>query len=183
MQWAYYTTSKELEPLAKESDDSELLRLWRYLLTSDHLYYMFSAGGAPGEVHTYFSPYKSATDAFVNAQGVLLDFESKLRDFVYAANEPFLFYKGSGEENFTGIKAWSLVGFLHAIQRIDTTLIEFHNRKGDIEKWATLSLRDEELGRRLERIRTWKVQGEELRRKLITAVESRLNEFKKPFLQ
>jgi alpha-amylase len=183
MQWAYYTTSKELEPLAKESDDSELLRLWRYLLTSDHLYYMFSAGGAPGEVHTYFSPYKSATDAFVNAQGVLLDFESKLRDFVCAANEPFLFYKGSGEENFTGIKAWSLVGFLHALQRIDATLIEFHNRKGDIEKWATLSLRDEELGRRLERIRTSKFQGEELRRKLITAVESRLNELKKPFLQ
>jgi alpha-amylase len=183
MQWAYYTTSKELEPLAKESDDNELLRMWRYLLTSDHLYYMFSAGGAPGEVHTYFSPYKSATDAFVNAQGVLLDFESKLRDFVCAANEPFLFYKGSGEENFTGIKAWSLVGFLHAIQRIDTTLIEFHNRKGDIEKWATLSLRDEELGRRLERIRTSKVQGEELRRKLITAVQTRLNEFKKPFLQ
>jgi hypothetical protein len=119
----------------------------------------------------------------VNAQGVLLDFESKLRDFVCAANEPFLFYGGSGEENFTGIKAWSLVGFLHAIQRIDTTLIEFHNRKGDIEKWATLSLRDEELGRRLERIRASKFQGEELRRKLITAVQTRLNEFKKPFLQ
>jgi hypothetical protein len=134
-------------------------------------------------VHTYFSPYKSATDAFVNAQGVLLDFESKLRDFVCAANEPFLFYKGSGEENFTGIKAWSLVGFLHAIQRIDTTLIEFHNRKGDIEKWATLSLRDEELGGRLERIRTSKVQGEELRRKLIAAVQTRLNEFKKPLLR
>lgn len=183
MQWAYYTTSKELEPLAKESGDSELLRLWRYLLTSDHLYYMFSAGGAPGEVHTYFSPYKSATDAFVNAQGVLLDFESKLRDFVCAANEPFLFYEGSGEENFTGIKAWSLAGFLTAIKRIDTTLIEFHNKKGDIEKWATLSLRDEELGRQLEHIRTSKVQAEELRRKLITTVQTRLNEIQKTYLR
>jgi alpha-amylase len=179
MQWAYYTTSKELEPFVKESDDSELLRLWRYLLTSDHLYYMFSAGGAPGEVHTYFSPYKSATDAFVNAQGVLLDFESKLREFVRAANEPFLFYRGSGEENFTGIKVWSLVGFLHAIQTIDVALIEFHNKKGDIEKWATLSLRDEELGRRLERIRDSKVQGEELRRKLMAAVKSRLTDAEK----
>jgi len=183
MQWAYYTTSKELEPLVKESDDSEFLKLWRYLLISDHLYYMFSAGGAPGEVHTYFSPYKSATDAFVNAQGVLLDFESKLREFVCAANEPFLFYKGAGEENFTGIKVWSLAGFLLAIQTIDTALIEFHNKKGDIEKWATLSLRDEELGRKLERVRTSKVHGEELREKLAAAVKSRLTGAQKPFLR
>jgi alpha-amylase len=183
MQWAYYTTSKELEPLVKESNDREFLRLWRYFLTSDHLYYMFSAGGAPGEVHTYFSPYKSATDAFVTAQGALLDFESKLREYVYAANEPFLFYRGSGEDNFTGVKAWSLVGFLKAIQEIDVALIEFHNRKGDFEKWATQSLRDEKLGRQLERIRTSKVQGEELRRKLKATLRSRLTELKKPFVR
>ncbi len=180
MQWAYYTTSKELEPLVKESNDSEFLRLWRYFLTSDHLYYMFSAGGAPGEVHTYFSPYKSAADAFVTAQGALLDFESKLRDYLDAANEPFLFYTGMGEENFTGIKAWSLLGFLQAIQRIDTALIEFHNRKGDFEKWAIASLRDEKMGKKLEQIRTSKVQGEELRRNLIATIQSRLTELKKP---
>jgi alpha-amylase len=144
---------------------------------------MFSAGGAPGEVHTYFSPYKSATDAFVTAQGALLDFESKLREYVYAANEPFLFYRGSGEDNFTGVKAWSLVGFLRAIQEIDIALIEFHNRKGDFEKWATLSLRDEKLGRQLEHIRISKVQSEELRRKLKATLRSRLTELKKPFVR
>jgi len=183
MQWAYYTTSKELEPLVKESNDSEFLRLWRYFLTSDHLYYMFSAGGAPGEVHTYFSPYKSAADAFVTAQGALLDFESKLRDYVDAANEPFLFYRGVGEENFTGIKAWSLLGFLQAIQRIDIRLIEFHNQKGDFEKWATTSLRDEKMGKKLEQIRTSNVQGEELRRNLMATIQSRLTDLKKPFFR
>lgn len=182
MQWAYYTTSKELEPLVKESNDDEFTRLWRYFLTSDHLYYMFSAGGGPGEVHTYFSPYRTPTDAFVNAQGALLDFESKLREYVCAANEPFLFYKGSGEENFTGTRAWSLVGFLNAIQKTDMSIIEFHDRKGDIEKWATISLRDEELGKRLENIRTSKVQDEELRKNLIDAVQSRLTELKKVLL-
>jgi alpha-amylase len=183
MQWAYYTTSKEMEPLVKESNDDEFLRLWRYFLTSDHLYYMFSAGGAPGEVHTYFSPYRTATDAFVTAHGALLDFESKLRDHAHAANEPFLFYTGPGEENFTGTKAWSLLGFLHAIQESNIDLIEFHNRKGDFEKWATLSLRDSELGRQLEKIRTSKIQGKELRRKLTAEVETRLIELRKPFLQ
>lgn len=178
MQWAYYTTSKELEPLVKESNDSELLRLWRYFLTSDHLYYMFSAGGAPGEVHTYFSPYKTPTDAFVTAQGALLDFESKLRDYAYVANEPFLFYKGSGEENFTGIKAWTLTGFLRTIQQIETTTLEFHSQNEDFEKWATLSLRDEKLAKQLKRIRTSNAQGDELRKSLTAAVQSRLAEFK-----
>jgi alpha-amylase len=183
MQWAYYTTSKELEPLVKESNDSEFLRLWRYFLTSDHLYYMFSAGGGPGEVHTYFSPYKSATDAYVTAQGALLDFESKLREYVRAANEPFLFYKGVGEENFTGIKAWSLAGFVRVIQEIDVALIEFHNRKGDFVQWAAMSLRDGELSRKLQQIRTSKVQGEQLRKNLTVAVQSRLTQSEKPFLR
>jgi alpha-amylase len=182
LQWAYYTTSKELEPLVKESNDSEFLKLWRYFLTSDHLYYMFSAGGAPGEVHTYFSPYKSPTDAFVTAQGALLDFESKLRNYTCAANEPFLFYKDSGEENFTGIKAWSLMGFVHAVQKTSATLIEFHNKKGDFGLWMNLSLRDDKLSRRLEEIRLSKVQGEELRSNLIAALQSRLAELKQQYV-
>lgn len=181
MQWAYYTTSKELEPLVKESEDSEFLRLWRYFLTSDHLYYMFSAGGASGEVHTYFSPYKSPTDAFVAAIGALLDFESKLRNYTCAANEPFLFFSKSGEENFTGIKKWTLMGFLHAIQKVNTSLVEFHNRKGDFEKWASLSLRDNKLSRSLEEIRLSTVQGEKLQSDLIAAVQSRLIELRKLF--
>jgi alpha-amylase len=138
---------------------------------------MFSAGGAPGEVHTYFSPYKTPTDAFVTAFGALLDFESKLREYVCAANEPFMFYKGHGEENFTEIKAWSLTGFVKALQRIDMAVIEFHNREGDFEKWATLSLRDKCLGRRLKQIQDSKIQGEELRTSLLTAAKSRLKEF------
>ncbi|MGA2767756.1 MAG: alpha-amylase [Candidatus Bathyarchaeia archaeon] len=183
MQWAYYTTSKELEPLVRESNDSEFLKLWRHFLTSDHLYYMFSAGGSPGEVHTYFSPYKTPTDAFVTALGALLDFESKLREYVCAANEPFLFYEGPGEQNFTGIKAWSLMGVVQAIQRVDTAVLEFHDREGDFEKWATTSLRDEDLGRRLKQIRDSGMQGEELRAGLLTAAQSRLNELKKRFLR
>ncbi len=183
MQWAYYTTSKDLEPLVRESNDKELLRCWRYLLTSDHLYYMFSAGGAPGEVHTYFSPYKSPADAFMTAQGALTDFESKLRNYVCAANEPFLFQKGLGEKYFTGIKVWSLMGFLHTIQEVDFSLIEFHNKKGDFEKWASLSLRDEDLAKEFERLRLSGARGKELRKRLADEVKSRLKKLKKPFLQ
>src|SRR5512136_20753 len=79
MQWAYYTNLRRIEPLIKESADNEFLRLWRYFQTSDHLYYMFSKGGGPGEVHSYFSPYESPINAFVAAEMPLFDFENRVR--------------------------------------------------------------------------------------------------------
>jgi len=179
MQWAYYTTTKELEPLVKESKDEEFLKIWRYFLTSDHLYYMFTAGGAPGEVHTYFSPYDSPTDAFVTAQGAILDFESRLRLYVIAANEPFLFYTGSGEENFTGVKVWSLMGLIDALQKVDIKSIEFHDREGDFEKWADFSLRNEKLARKFKNVRLSRVQGEKLRHDLYLAANSSFVELRK----
>jgi alpha-amylase len=179
MQWAYYSTTKELEPLVKEARDKEFLKLWRYFLISDHLYYMFTAGGTPSEVHAYFSPYDSPMDAFVTAQGAILDFESRLRLYVNAANEPFLFYSGLGEENFTGIKVWSLNGLVDAIRKVDVELIEFHNKKGDFEKWARFSLLDEKLAKNFEEVRLSGVQGEKLRRDLQEATSTRSIELKK----
>jgi alpha-amylase len=179
MQWAYYTATKELEPLVKESNDNELLKLWRYFLVSDHLYYMFTSGGAPGEVHTYFSHYDTPTDAFITAQGAILDFESRLRLYVKAANEPFLFYSGAGEDNFTGLRALSLAGLVDALQKADMRVLEFHNQKGDFEKWADFSLKDEKLAKKFETIRLSGVQGDELRRKLHEAADGRFTEFKK----
>jgi alpha-amylase len=39
-------------------------KVWRYLLTSDHYYYMSMKYGPSGEVHNYFNPYRSAFTAF-----------------------------------------------------------------------------------------------------------------------
>ncbi|AET32056.1 glycoside hydrolase family 57 protein [Pyrobaculum ferrireducens] len=41
----------------------DVLRLWRLLSTSDHLYYQATKVGPAGEVHSYFSPYGSAYKA------------------------------------------------------------------------------------------------------------------------
>jgi len=176
MQWAYYTHTRDMEPLVKESRDEDFLKLWRYFLVSDHLYYMFTAGGSPGEVHTYFSPYGSPADAFVTSIGAILDFESRLRLYVMAANEPFLFYTGSDEEKFTGTKAWSLMGFVEAAGKVDVRSIEFHNEKGDFERWANSSLRDEKLAEKFKRIRVSKISGEPLRKRVQEAVEARFTE-------
>jgi alpha-amylase len=179
MQWAYYVKTKELEPIVKESKDKEFLRIWRYLLASDHLYYMFTAGGAPGEVHNYFAPYNSPVDAFIAAQGAVLDFESRLKLYVIAANEPFLFYTSSKEESFTGIKAWSLMGLIDTFGKAAIKSIEFHNKRGDFEKWANLSLRDEELSDKFQNIRLSNSQGEKLRLNLYEATKRHFMQLEK----
>ncbi len=173
LQWAYFTGLRRLEALVKEADDPEFLKLWRYFQTSDHLYYMFAAGGAPGEVHAYFSPYKSPMDAFVAAQASLLDFENRLRLATITANEPFLFCTKADEEHFTGVMTWSLKGFAKALQTVNAKAVEFHNRRGDFESWAEHSLQDKTLASQLKKIRTSKLKGEALRKTLVDTAEKR----------
>lgn len=173
MQWAYYNSLRRLEPIVKETDDPEFLKLWRYFQTSDHLYYMFTAGGGPGEVHSYFSPYESAMDAFAVAQALLLDFESRLRMATLTANEPFLFYKGVGKEYFTGIMAWSLRGFVKALKTVDSKALEFHNNRDDFEPWARYSLQDKTFARQLEKVSQSNLGGEALRKVIVNMAENR----------
>jgi alpha-amylase len=176
MQWAYYTSLRRIEPIVKESEDQEFLRIWRCFQTSDHLYYMFLGGGAPGEVHSYFSPFSSPTDAYVTAQTAILDFENRVRLASITADDPFLFYKGVGEENYTGIIAWSLKGFLKALEEVDIKSLEFHSSRGDFEKWAGNSLRDKKLEEKLRKVRLSKLKGGELRKTLIKTLSERVKD-------
>jgi alpha-amylase len=173
MQWAYYTSLRRLEPLIREADDGEFRKLWRYFQTSDHLYYMFTAGGGPGEVHSYFSPYQSPMDAFVVAQSLILDFENRVRTAILTANEPFLFCTEMGEENFTGVMTWSLKGFAHALQEVDMEALKFHNSRGDFESWAEHSLHDPVLAAELKEIRVKKLKRETLRKALVGVAKNR----------
>ena len=176
MQWAYYTSLRRLEPIVHEADDAEFLRLWRDFQTSDHLYYMFTAGGGPGEVHSYFSPYESPMDAFAVADALLLDFETRLRLATLTANEPFLFNTGAGEENFTGVMAWSLKGFVKALKTVEVKALEFHVRRGDFEPWAEHSLQDKILSRNLAKVTGAKLKGDPLRKALVEAASKRFDE-------
>ena len=63
----------------RESRDGELIEVWRKLQTSDHFYYMSTASGADGAVHSYFSPFDTPYDAFIAYMNVLKDLEFRLR--------------------------------------------------------------------------------------------------------
>ncbi|MBK5191283.1 MAG: glycoside hydrolase family 57 protein [Methanosarcinales archaeon] len=96
MQWACYDYLRWLEPYVKESGDDELLKIWRYLGVSDHLYYMFTAGGSSGDVHSYFSHFKRPYDAFVTLFSILHDFHARLRAKLKGAD--VLSFSGRGNE-------------------------------------------------------------------------------------
>jgi alpha-amylase len=58
----------------KRTGDPLLEKCWRMLQTSDHFYYMSTKKGDDGNVHSYFSPFPSPYEAFINYMNVLSDF-------------------------------------------------------------------------------------------------------------
>ena len=58
--------------------------VWSFLQTSDHFYYMATKWLSDGDVHSYFNPYDSAYDAFINYMNVLSDFIIELDKAVAA---------------------------------------------------------------------------------------------------
>jgi alpha-amylase len=56
----------EIEGPLKATGNPRLLEDWRRLGTSDHVYYMCTKHLTDGAVHTYFSPYESPYDAYIN---------------------------------------------------------------------------------------------------------------------
>ena len=62
--------------------DPELIKDWNYLQVSDHFYYMSTKYFSDGEVHSYFNPFDSPYEAFINYMNVLSDFKIRLNTFV-----------------------------------------------------------------------------------------------------
>lgn len=79
MQRDAFGTLLKLEKDVKDLHDKQLLKLWRSLETSDHFYYMSTKSGSDGEVHSYFSPYPSPYEAFINYMNVLTDFALRIK--------------------------------------------------------------------------------------------------------
>ncbi|NVJ87556.1 MAG: polysaccharide deacetylase family protein [Algoriphagus sp.] len=70
----------ELEKTIRTLDDPDLIRDWNYLQTSDHFYYMCTKFFSDGDIHSYFSPYDTPYDAFINYMNVLSDFVLRIKE-------------------------------------------------------------------------------------------------------
>lgn len=77
-----YTQKDKVRALKNPDFD----HVWNILQTSDHFYYMATKWFSDGDVHSYFNPYDSAYEAFINYMNVLSDFINEL-DIAMAAKK------------------------------------------------------------------------------------------------
>ncbi len=68
----------DLEKKVLGSKNTEMIKDWRRLQTSDHFYYMCTKWFADGDVHAYFSPYKSPYEAYSRYSIVLADLKERI---------------------------------------------------------------------------------------------------------
>ncbi len=68
----------ELKERMGKCTDLKLIKDWNYLQVSDHFYYMSTKYFSDGEVHSYFNPFDSPYEAFINYMNVLSDFKLRL---------------------------------------------------------------------------------------------------------
>ena len=64
-----------LKDMVKSLKNADFDYVWNFMQTSDHFYYMATKWLSDGDVHSYFNPYGSSYEAFINYMNVLSDFE------------------------------------------------------------------------------------------------------------
>jgi len=189
MQWVCYNQVKQLEPLVKEIGDQDLIRMWRYLQASDHLYYLSMKGGGPGDVHSYFNALGTPIEAFTVFSSVLSDFEARVMlelqkpEWVarrilrsYQHERGFTFFHEFARPTQTTVH--SLEELSSALNVVDAGSIEFHNERGDFERWIRHVIGDNILADKLRGLANQKVRGEALRKRIASTVEQRIKELK-----
>lgn len=75
-----YSKLYALEPLVKKAKVEAITKTFLRLQESDHLYYMCTKFFSDGAVHSYFNPYDTPYEAFINYMNVLSDFEIRLAE-------------------------------------------------------------------------------------------------------
>ncbi|SHF07383.1 alpha-amylase [Mariniphaga anaerophila] len=78
MQKEAFENLYELRRRMASCTDPKLIRDWNYLQISDHFYYMSTKFFSSGEAHSYYNPFESPYEAFINYMNVLSDFKIRL---------------------------------------------------------------------------------------------------------
>ncbi|MCU4157348.1 glycoside hydrolase family 57 protein [Carboxylicivirga sp. A043] len=79
-----FTKLYELREDVSALNNERINKDWNYLQSSDHFYYMCTKFFSDGDVHSYFNPYNSPYDAFINYMNVLSDFKLRIKELMDA---------------------------------------------------------------------------------------------------
>ncbi len=187
MQRTCYNAIRGMEDFVKKSKDKTLLKYWRYLQISDHLYYMFIAGGAPGIVHGYFSQ-QTPVEVFHSFTAILSEFQEEVtrklkgKDAeaarilrVLTPERAMHYYVDS---TYTGISAHSLEELRDTIEIVPAESIQFHLRDRDFEEWLEHTVGDRFLAMKIKSLRESGVNLEEARGKISGILVQRCSELR-----
>jgi len=78
----------------------------------------------------------------------------------------------------TDLTVHSLDEFFSALKAVDASSLEFHNERGDFERWIRHVIGDSTLADRLKETANQRLNGEILRKKTLNVVEQRIKELK-----
>jgi len=189
MQVLCFESLKGLEQPVKATEDEDLIKLWRYLQMSDHLYYMSIKGGGPGDVHCYFNPCGNPVEAFAVYSRVLSDLEARVTSELekpelsakrilrrLPAGRSFTFFHELDQP--TEWSVHSLDEFYSILKVVSLSSIRFHTKRGDLERWLRQVVGDEELADEMAEISNEKLVGKKLRKRILGVVKARIRELK-----
>jgi len=70
-----------------QCNDPQLKLDWKYLQCSDHFYYMSTKFFIHGSLYSYFNPYNSPYEAFINYMNILSDFEIRINQCAESSDQ------------------------------------------------------------------------------------------------
>lgn len=186
MQRTSYNAVKDLEPFVKKIKNETLLRIWRLLQTSDHIYYMYAAEGASGLVHGYFSQ-QYPVEAFWSFMKLVSNLHEKVseslggKDGVSARllrtvppNRAFHFHE---DGVYINLSAHSLEELSDVLPLASDKSILFHVACKHLERWVRFTIEDSALADKISAIEGENVA--DLRPRLRNAIKQRISELRK----
>ncbi len=183
MQRTAFRGLKSIAPLVGGTGDLNLLKIWRYLQISDHLYYMYTEPGASGMVHGYFSS-QPANLAFRSFLTALSDFWERVSSSMRRGDPkaaralrfvpPEVAFHFHEDARYIDLSAHSLEELRDGVARATDVSILFHKACGHFESWIRETIGDDVLADSVASVKA--SDTPELREKLLALISRRIAE-------
>jgi len=185
MQRTAYEAVKRVGPYVKRTKNEALLKIWRLLQTSDHIYYMYTTRGPSGVVHGYFSQ-QFPTEAFWAFMKVMSSFYEKVAEGlsgkdrlsahllrIVPPDRAFHFHE---DGVYINLSAHSLEELKDVLPLASDRSILFHVACRHFENWVRSTIGDRELADNISSIKSKNIT--DLRQRLGYLMEQRVSKLR-----
>lgn len=124
------------------------------------------------KVHEFPPTYELSTAGLITI-GVLPETARKVYEPL-PQDKCFMFYTGTGPDNFTRISACSLSDFAEKVKKINIKSLEFHMPRGDISNWLKDVLGEDKLAAEMRLLGKSNIRGDPLRNRILYVVYARI---------